>query len=336
VFYFKAMRNGAGLVYCDDAVTSLVAPRIRRASGPKLVAAMHGLDVILPIDWYQKRLRAAIKSLDKIICLSRATAAEVKRRGGREDQVEIIPGAVDENPTGFARDDTLYDKINGMLGIDLRSKKVLISVGRCVKRKGFDGFVKRVFHRLSDEYVYIIVSPEPRTPMWIKTLRPFLGRKLHHNLLLASGAYTMHSDLKRLSRDHERLFYLNGVSEEMRDLLFSAGDLFIMPNRTVEGDMEGFGLVALEAASRGLPVVATAIEGISDAVIEGRNGFCVEENDWQKMTYIIETMTSDRRELEQFKIRAREFTLANYSREKVFGRYAQLFDNLMSPFQSQL
>jgi glycosyltransferase involved in cell wall biosynthesis len=52
-----------------------------------------------------------------------------------------------------------------------------------------------------------------------------------------------------------------------------------MPNVVVPGDMEGFGLVALEASVTGLPVVAAHLEGIVDAVHDGRNGVLVETRD---------------------------------------------------------
>ena len=48
-----------------------------------------------------------------------------------------------------------------------------------------------------------------------------------------------------------------------------------MPNIKVPGDMEGFGIVVLEAGSYGLPVIASNIEGIKDAVIDGKTGFLV-------------------------------------------------------------
>jgi phosphatidylinositol alpha-1,6-mannosyltransferase len=250
-------------------------------------------------------------------------------RGAREDQVETVSGAVEENPVTFPRDQDLYDNIERTMGVNLRGKKVLISVGRCVRRKGFDIFISDVFQYLPDDFVYIIISPKIATPPWIRAIGPMLGKKLHHNLLLASGAITMHADLVRLSRHHSRIFYLNGASQHQRDLLMSASDLFIMPNRRIVGDMEGFGLVALEAASRGLPVVATGIEGITDAVIHGGNGFCVSENDWSAMRELIIQLTADPCQLRNLSVRTREFTLATFSREKVFGRYTKIFNSLL-------
>jgi glycosyltransferase involved in cell wall biosynthesis len=145
---------------------------------------------------------------------------------------------------------------------------------------------------------------------------------------LASGSYSMHEDLVRQS-DHPRFYYLNGVSEELRDRLYAAADLFIMPNRSVEGDMEGFGLVALEAAVRGVPVVATGIEGIVDAVIDGQNGFCVPEGDNGAMLGIIMALAEDPFKLAAFSRRAAEFTRQRFSSEKVFSQYRKLFDSLL-------
>jgi phosphatidylinositol alpha-1,6-mannosyltransferase len=113
-------------------------------------------------------------------------------------------------------------------------------------------------------------------------------------------------------------------------MLLSAADLFIMPNRTVEGDMEGFGLVAIEAASRGLPVVATAIEGITDAITDGRNGYCVAEGDTKALLDIITGLMDDPSRLHELCQQAAEFTCAKFSQERVFGLYGEVFDKLLA------
>jgi phosphatidylinositol alpha-1,6-mannosyltransferase len=329
-FYYRAVRNGTELVYCDDAVTALVGPGIRNQSGKKIVATVHGLDIILPIPWYQKRLAKTFPVIDKIICLSKATAQKVRDRGGKPEQIEIIPGSIEKDPIRFPRSDELYDNIQSFLGIKLKGKKVLISVGRCVKRKGFDKFISNAFKNLPDDYIYIVISPKPSTPTWIRALRPILGYELYHNLLLASGAYTMHDDLVRFSGNNSRVFYLNNVSEERRNMLLSVSDLFIMPNRTIEGDMEGFGLVALEAASRGVPVIASGIEGIPDAVINGQNGYCVPEDNYGAMLNLITGIMGDPCRLRELSHRAEQFTCDNFSHDKIFGRHKRLFESLLA------
>src|SRR5690606_29098600 len=75
------------------------------------------------------------------------------------------------------------------------------------------------------------------------------------------------------------VFLLGRTSDETLSNLYNVADAFIMPNIRVKGDLEGFGLVALEAASCGTPVVASNIEGIKDAIMDGKNGFLVKDKD---------------------------------------------------------
>jgi glycosyltransferase involved in cell wall biosynthesis len=329
LFYYKSIKSDAKLVHCDDAFTCLIGGKIRTASGKKVVGAVHGLDLILPIPWYQKSLCFALQKLDKITTISRATAEQVKKRGIDPSKIEIIPPAAEMSPLVIKKDDDLYRYWERKIGLDLRQKKVLISIGRPVKRKGFDRFISELFPHLPDDYVYIVAGPAQKKPIWLKSLKPFLNEKLYYSLLLASGAYSMHNDLVRLS-GHPRVYYLNGISGEPRDRLYSVADLFIMPNRTIEGDMEGFGLVALEAAVRGVPVVATGIEGIVDAVIDGENGYCVPEGDNGAMLGIIMALAEDPLKLSALSRSAVEYTQYRFSPERVFALYRKLFDTLLS------
>ena len=72
---------------------------------------------------------------------------------------------------------------------------------------------------------------------------------------------------------------LGRVSDSTRKVLLNAADIFIMPNNTVANDIEGFGIAIIEAGSCGLPVVASNLQGIKDAVIDGKTGYLVEEGD---------------------------------------------------------
>jgi glycosyltransferase involved in cell wall biosynthesis len=328
-FYYKAIKNRSKLVHCDDAVTALIGAKIRANSDKKVVASVHGLDVILPIPLYQEKVKKALVALDKIICISRATAKQVIRRGIDESKIKIIPPVAEIPSIELARDESLYQKLEFEIGLDLRHKKVLLSLGRPVARKGFDRFITDVFVHLPEDFIYLVAGPKPNMPAWMKALRPILGKRLYHNLLLASGLYNVHDKLVALST-HPRVFYMNGVSDTLREMLLAAADLFIMPNRTVEGDMEGFGLVALEASSRGVPVVATGIEGIKDAVIDGQNGFCVNEGDSASMLGIIMMLTDDPLKLSALKGRAIEFTRRTFSPEIVFSKYVQVYDEVIN------
>ena len=65
----------------------------------------------------------------------------------------------------------------------------------------------------------------------------------------------------------KRVHLLGYLPEIQLRTVYAAADVFVMPNLLVSGDVEGFGLVALEAAAYALPVVAVALQGIRDAVV---------------------------------------------------------------------
>ena len=330
IFYHKSCRNGANLVHCDDAVTAIVGAKIRSRSGKKVVATVHGLDVILPIPWYQKKLKSALNKIDRIICVSKATAEQVRTRGVDPQKIEIVPCPAEDSVKIINKDEALYSRIETLAGINLSNKKVLFSLGRMVRRKGYDIFITDILPHLSEHCVYVVAGPIPKSPSWIKAIGPILGKKTSRLLSLASGCDSIHDDLVRLSLNNPRVFYLNGISDELRNLLFAASDLFIMPNRTVDGDMEGFGIVALEASIRGVPVIATGIEGITDAVINGANGYCIAEGDRAGMVAAINDLLRDAPRLAKLSQSAIETTQKRFSLEFVAGRYKKIFDDLLA------
>lgn len=324
----KTARNAYGIIYNDDAVSALVSTRVCQPGINKLAATVHGLDIIASLVGYQSLIRTTLKRLDRIVCVSRATAGEAIKRGADPAKVEIIPNAAEEVGQRVKKDDDLYDKIRSQLGADLRGKKILFSLGRPLRRKGFDKFIKNVFPHLPDDYVYIAAGPKPQIPFWLKSLKKLFGKHAVRNLELALSMDTVHNELVRLSA-HPRVFYLNGVSENLRNRLYALADLFIMPNRTVNGDMEGFGIVALEAAVRGVPVIATGIEGITDAVIDGENGYCVPEDDEMSMVNTIVSLAENPERLRLLAGRAREFTLRTFGIETHAEKYGRVFEELL-------
>jgi phosphatidylinositol alpha-1,6-mannosyltransferase len=103
-------------------------------------------------------------------------------------------------------------------------------------------------------------------------------------------------------------------------------DMFVMPNIKVEGDAEGFGLVALEASVNGTPVLASAMEGITCAVIDGKNGFLVPPEKETAWIEKIHSLLSDLPYLKTFGEGAKNFTITNYAWKKMVDGYIHVFD----------
>ena len=111
-------------------------------------------------------------------------------------------------------------------------------VGRLVERKGIYWFIKNVFPKLDKNYIFLIMG-KGQEELKIKEL------------------------IKSLKLQ-DRIIMLGRAPDDLKRLLYNASDIFIMPNIPVEGDMEGFGTVTIEAASCGLPVITSNLEGINN------------------------------------------------------------------------
>ena len=101
-----------------------------------------------------------------------------------------------------------------------------------------------------------------------------------------------------------------------------------MPNIPVPGDMEGFGIVAIEASLAGLVLIASDLEGIQDAVTNGVNGILLPPGDAEKYIKTIEEVLGDYPKYKTFKDKAKEYTRATYSWDKICGSYLEEFKRL--------
>lgn len=321
--YWLASRRSGRIVHLDDGATALMVDKFA-SSEKRYVATVHGRELLFPIPAYQRRLRAALARLDAVVCVSQATANEVLERGIAPEKIEVIPNVAEVvDPLRMEREESLRE-VRQECGLDLEGKRVLFSLGRPIPRKGFDFFAREVVPHLPSDHVYVVAGPALGKPAVAGLLEGVLSPRYYQSLALMTDWNTVHYDLRKLA-DHPRVHYLNNVSERLRNLLFEVSDLFVMPNRRVPFDMEGFGIVALEAAVRGVPVLATGIEGIIDAVIDGANGYLIPEDDIARWVELIRELLAERSGLLESGKRAREFTLERFSLERVHRQYEAVF-----------
>jgi phosphatidyl-myo-inositol dimannoside synthase len=130
---------------------------------------------------------------------------------------------------------------------------LLLTLGRLVRRKGVAWFVQHVLPQLDPACVLLVA-----------------GRGPEHDAIAAAATSSGTTNRVRL---------FGHVDEGDREALLTGCDVFLMPNIRVPGDMEGFGLVAIEAALRGTPVVAADLEGIRDAIVDGVTGILLPSGD---------------------------------------------------------
>jgi glycosyltransferase involved in cell wall biosynthesis len=243
-------------VHLGDGVLAPVGLAIRTIFRTKTSITACGLDITYKLGLYQWLWPKMISRLDKVICISSATLEECVKRGIPKNKCVFIPCGVD--PKDFAINSTRED-LEKVAGIKLHGKKVLVTVGRLVKRKGVAWFIANVLPNLEDHYIYLVAGDGPE--------KAKIQESIKSNEL------------------QNRVKLLGKISNEDLKILYNTADVFVMPNIPVEGDMEGFGIVAIEASSVGLPVVASNLEGIRDAIIQGKTGYLTDDTSkigWQR------------------------------------------------------
>ncbi|PIR52367.1 hypothetical protein COU77_00820 [Candidatus Peregrinibacteria bacterium CG10_big_fil_rev_8_21_14_0_10_49_16] len=257
------LRRGHMHVHLGD-VSLVCVGWLWKKRGCRVTIMACGLDVIWKPNWYQWMVRKFLPTMDKVVCISEATAQEVRKRGVCEEKIVVVPCGVwgsSGERSHFDRPACRTDRLS------VTRSPIIITVGRLIPRKGQVWFIENVLPKLREMY--------PDIQYWIVGSGP--DEKKVRSLMKY--------------RDGVRLF--TRASSPVRDRLLEHADLFVMPNIIVEGDMEGFGLVCLEAAAQGVPVAAAQIEGVRDAVKEGQTGKFFTSGNAEDCVRVIDGMLCD-------------------------------------------
>jgi phosphatidylinositol alpha-1,6-mannosyltransferase len=295
------------VVLFSSMVTASLAVALRRRlarRGTLLAAIPVGRDVTLPTPGYQWFVRRVFRALDLVFPISRATADECLARGAAPASVHVVPCGVDVSAFEPPRDRAaarreLLRAIGESPATVPDDALLLVSVGRHQERKGFQWFADEVMPRLPRDVYYLVTGEGPMTPR----IQAAIDR---HGL-----------------RGRARL--LGKVPEAMLRTLYRGGDLFVMPNIHVPGDIEGFGVVMLEAGMCGLPVLAADLEGISDVVREGENGHLVPSRDAAAFAEGVMRYRGDRARLAAASRAAARWTARTYSWDGIADRFVDTF-----------
>lgn len=242
-------------VQWQTAFASLLARRLT-ASPAQIAVTLHGKDTVFnPFNvsilerGYNALRRTAIGAADHVLPVSRFLARRAQQLSATEDQITVIPNAT--NPDVFYPDpdSALREEWNA------EDRPIVVSAGRLVPKKGFDTAI-RTISRVADEIPDV--------------------------LLLIAGDGPEASSLKQLARDlqaEEHVHFLGRVPQDQLRRYYSLADVFMMVGRREPGDIEGFGLVYLEANACGTPTLGARVGGVPDAIQDEQTGLLVPPED---------------------------------------------------------
>ncbi len=252
------------------APLGLLGPTLRNAGVRRTVAQTHGHEAgwaILP--GARGLLRRIAVDTDVVTYLGGYTRDRLARAVPPDTRLEQLAPGVDLAQFHPGLRGTDGATVRARLG--LADRPVVVCVSRLVPRKGQDVLLRAL---------------------------PAVRRRVPDAALLLVSDGPYRSRLERLVRDTgmSRDVVLTGaVPEEELAAHYAAGDVFAMPCRTRRGglDVEGFGIVYLEAAATGLPVLAGRSGGAPDAVRDGETGFVVDGRDVEAVAERLTTLLTE-------------------------------------------
>lgn len=298
-----AWSDSVDVVLFSSMVTAALAVPLRgllARRGVRTAAIVHGLDVTTPFPPYQWFVPKVFSALDAILPVSRATRQACLDRQATPEQLCVVPNGIDVDRFRPAADRaearrTLARAFDRPVP-DLPPEGLLLcSVGRQVERKGTAWFVDQVLPSLDADIHYWVAGDGPQ----LSNIRDAVDR----------------NDL------HSRVQVLGRISNADLARLYRGADLFVMPNIPVANDMEGFGIVMLEAGLCGTPAVAARLEGIRDVITEGVNGHLVTPEDPDAFVSAINPYLHNPEALTDAAHRARDHTVHTFGWSAVGEKY---------------
>jgi phosphatidylinositol alpha-1,6-mannosyltransferase len=256
----------AAVCIADDETAGWLAAPLRRLTGARIILYSHGDDLAERPgeEAIRARRRRQFARADGIVAVSEAAALGLGRVFGvPRARIDVIPNGYD--PALFRPappDPTLRDALS------LGGGPVVVAVGRLVPRKGFDRLIDAMalLNDLSQTRLVIVGEGPERAALE--------ARARAKGAAATFAGAVPHADVPRF---------------------LSLADVFAMPNRRMpDGEDEGFGLVFLEAAACGKPVVAGRAGGAPEVVRDGENGLLADGDDAQDVARALRSILTDR------------------------------------------
>lgn len=288
-------------VFGAAAPLGLLAPSLRASGVKHIVALTHGHEV-----WWAKvfpfslALSRISKNVDVMTYLGDFTQGKISiplNSVSKNSMQKLAPGI---DTSHFAPDETSLE-LRKELG--LADAKVIVSVGRLVHRKGQDRLIQAL---------------------------PTIRKKIPnaHLLLIGEGPYRR--KLEKLARKEgieNAITFLGRVSYSELPRYMCVGDVFAMPCRSRFGglEVEGLGIVYLEASSCQLPVVVGKSGGAPNAVLDGKTGVTVDGENLLVISEAIIDLLSDSKKRQKMGAAGREWIINEWSWEK----WARIFRDIL-------
>ncbi len=291
------------VVYFSDGVTASLAAMLAPLRGKaRFCCSLYGLEMTFGNSLAQALMRRGTLACDGIAVISDNSIDIAERDWGvPRGKMRLIYLGAEPEELAPERDDALRGAFEQEHGICFGRDRVVLNLGRQVPRKGVAAFLARGVPLLAGDIRVLVVGGGPDA-----------------DRIRAARAGLTHP---------EQVLLLGVLDDDTCSMLRRHCDLFLMPNVSTEGDVEGYGIAPLEAMYLGTPVVAFAVDALVEAVREG--GWLVPAGDYQAFADTVHAFyqqpTAAR---EAAGSDARHYCLREYGWDTTASRYADLFQEL--------
>lgn len=281
------------------APLALLAPRARQAGATRVLASTHGHEVgwsMLPVA--RSVLRRIGDSTDVVTFVSRYTRSRFAPAFGPAASLEYLPPGVDSDR--FRPDPAARAELRKRYGLGERPTVVCLS--RLVPRKGQDVLIKAL---------------------------PTIRRRVDGAALVIVGGGPYLETLRKLAQDRgvaDHVTFTGGIPGDELPAHHAFADVFAMPCRTRGSgmDVEGLGIVYLEASAAGVPVIAGESGGAPEAVQHNKTGLVVDGTSVDKVADAVSELLTDRDRAAAMGAAGREWVTAEWRWDKLAARLAEL------------
>lgn len=281
------------------APLALLSASMKRAGVIKTVALTHGHEVwwakVFPFTWLIRRIGSTVDTLTYLGEFTQRAISQSLSAQASKAMVKIAPGIDVDHFTPV--DSTQLRK-----ELSLEGKKVIVSVGRLVHRKGQDHLIESM-------------------PQILKSVPDA------HLLIVGTGPYLTHlSKLVARNKLENHVSFIGRIQYAELPRFICAGDIFVMPSRSrLAGlEVEGLGIVYLEASSCGLPVIAGSSGGAPDAVLDGVTGFVVNGTDNEQIAQTAIELLNNPEKARAMGAAGRQWIIDNWRWEIWSARFNEL------------
>lgn len=281
------------------APLALLAPRARQAGATRVLASTHGHEVgwsMLPVA--RSVLRRIGDTTDIVTFVSRYTRSRFAPAFGPAASLEYLPPGVDTDR--FRPDPAARAELRKRY--QLGERPTVVCVSRLVPRKGQDTLIKAL---------------------------PAIRRRVDGAALVIVGGGPYLETLRKLARDcevDEHVTFTGGVPGEELPTHHAMADVFAMPCRTRGSgmDVEGLGIVFLEASASGVPVIAGESGGAPETVQHNKTGLVVEGNSVDKVAGAVIEVLADRDRAARMGDAGRQWVTSQWRWDTLAARLAEL------------